>query len=137
MRFQLNFKAGKPIYLQLVDQVRSAAASGAIADGEPLPSIRPLAEELRVNRNTVAKAYAELENQGVIETIAGKGCFVRAQPSPFRKDVRVKLLAEAIDVAVVEAHHQQIDRAEFLRLAETRFDAFDQKRTRAAGAAQS
>ena len=137
MRFHLNFKAGKPIYLQLVDQVRSAAASGAIGDGEPLPSIRPLAEELRVNRNTVAKAYAELESQGVIETIAGKGCFVRAQPSPFRKDVRVKLLAEAIDGAVVEAHHQQIDRAAFLRLAETRFDAFDQKRTRAAGAAQS
>ena len=47
--------------------------------GEPLPSIRPLAEELRVNRNTVAKAYAELESQGVIETLAGKGCFVRAE----------------------------------------------------------
>ena len=48
--------------------------------GDPLPSIRPLAEELRVNRNTVAKAYTELESQGVIETIAGKGCFVRGQP---------------------------------------------------------
>ena len=60
--------------------------------GEPLPSIRPLAEELRVNRNTVAKAYAELESQGVIETIAGKGCFVRANNSPFKKEVRLKLL---------------------------------------------
>jgi GntR family transcriptional regulator len=137
MRFQLNFKAGKPVYLQLVDQVKSAAASGAIADGEPLPSIRPLAEELRVNRNTVAKAYAELESQGVIQTIAGKGCFVRTQPSPFRKDVRVKLLTEEIDTAVVQAHHLQIDRAAFLRLAETRFDAFEHKRTRAAGAVQS
>ena len=78
MRFQLNFKSGKPVYLQLVDQVKAAAASGAVQAGEPLPSIRPLAEELRVNRNTVAKAYAELESQGVIETIAGKGCFVRA-----------------------------------------------------------
>jgi GntR family transcriptional regulator len=137
MRFQLNFKAGKPVYLQLVDQVKSAAASGAIADGEPLPSIRPLAEELRVNRNTVAKAYTELESQGVIETVAGKGCFVRTQSSPFRKDVRVKLLTEEIDNAVVQAHHLQIERAAFLRLAETRFDAFEQKRTRAAGAAQS
>ena len=79
MRFQLNFKSGKPVYLQLVDQVKAAAASGrGAAPASRCPSIRPLAEELRVNRNTVAKAYAELESQGVIETIAGKGCFVRA-----------------------------------------------------------
>jgi len=132
VRFQLNFKSGKPVYLQLVDQVKAAAASGAVQPGEPLPSIRPLAEELRVNRNTVAKAYAELESQRVIETIAGKGCFVRAGAAPFRKDVRLKLLAQAIDDAVVQAHHLQIGKAEFLRLAEDRFDAFDQKRASAA-----
>ena len=124
MRFQLNFKSGKPVYLQLVDQVKVAAASGAIQAGEPLPSIRPLAEELRVNRNTVAKAYTELESQGVIETIPGKGCFVRDQGnSPFRKDVRRKLLAESLDDAVVHAHHLQVNREEFLQLAEDRFDA--------------
>ena len=132
MRFQLNFKSGKPVYLQLVDQVKSAAASGAVQPGEPLPSIRPLAEELRVNRNTVAKAYAELENQRVIESIAGKGCFVRATGSPFRKDVRLKLVAEEMDDAVVQAHHLQITKAEFVRLAEERFDAFEEKRARAA-----
>ena len=131
MRFQLNFKSGKPVYLQLVDQVKSAAASGAVQPGELLPSIRPLAEELRVNRNTVAKAYAELENQRVIETIAGKGCFVRESGSPFKKDIRLKLLAQEIDDAVVQAHHLQIARAEFLRLAEDRFDAFENKRTSA------
>ena len=128
MRFQLNFKSGKPVYLQLVDQVKAAAASGAVQPGEPLPSIRPLAEELRVNRNTVAKAYAELENQRIIETIAGKGCFVRAGTSPFRKDVRLKLLATEVDAAVVQAHHLQISRSEFLELAEERFDAFHEKR---------
>ena len=85
MRLQLNFKSGKPVYLQVVDQVKAAAASGAVQPGDPLPSIRPLAEELRVNRNTVAKAYAELESQGVIETIAGKGCFVRANHSPLQE----------------------------------------------------
>jgi GntR family transcriptional regulator len=131
VRFQLNFKSGKPVYLQLVDQVKSAAASGAVQPGELLPSIRPLAEELRVNRNTVAKAYAELENQRVIETIAGKGCFVRESGSPFKKDIRLKLLAQEIDDAVVQAHHLQIARAEFLRLAEDRFDAFEHKRTSA------
>ena len=132
MRFQLNFKSGQPVYLQLVEQVKAAAASGAVQPGEPLPSIRPLAEELRVNRNTVAKAYGELENQRVIETIAGKGCFIRASGSPFKKEVRLKLLAERIDDAVVQAHHLQIARTEFLRLAEDRFDAFEDKRARAA-----
>src|SRR5262245_32031015 len=130
MRLQLNFKSGKPVYLQIVDQVRSAAAAGAIKAGEPLPSIRPLAEELRVNRNTVAKAYAELESQGVIETIAGKGCFLRINSSPYKKDVRRRLLADEIDEAVVQAHHLQVSKAEFLRLAEARFEAFEEQRTR-------
>ena len=131
MRFQLNLKSGKPVYLQLVDQVKSAVAAGSVRDGDPLPSIRPLAEELRVNRNTVAKAYAELERQGAIETLAGKGCFIRSTQSPFRKDARLKLLASEIDQAVVQAHHLQVDKDDFLRLAEARFDAFHTKRTRA------
>ena len=83
--FQIDFKSGKPVYLQLVDQIRYAAASGALRPGDPLPSIRPLAEELRVNRNTIAKAYTELESQGVIETIPGKGCFLKENNSPFTK----------------------------------------------------
>jgi GntR family transcriptional regulator len=131
MLFQLNFKSGKAVYLQLVDQLKAAAASGAVQPGDALPAIRPLAEDLRVNRNTVAKAYAELESQGVIETMVGKGCFVRANSSPFKKDVRRKLVAESIDEAVVHAHHLRIDKADFLRLAEERFDGFEQKRARA------
>ena len=132
MPFQLQLKSGKPVYLQLVDQVKEAVAAGSVRDGDPLPSIRPLAEELRVNRNTVAKAYAELERQGAIETVAGKGCFIRTTQSPFRKDARLKLLASEIDQAVVQAHHLQVDKDDFLRLAEARFDAFHTKRTRAA-----
>ena len=131
MRIHLNFKSGKPVYLQVVDQVKSAAASGAIRSGEPLPSIRPLAEELRVNRNTVAKAYAELESQGVIETLAGKGCFLRINNSPFKKAVRVELLTREIDDAVTQAHHLMVGKTEFLRLAEERFDAFEHQRARA------
>jgi len=131
MRIHLNFKSGKPVYLQVVDQVKSAAASGALRSGEPLPSIRPLAEDLRVNRNTVAKAYAELESQGVIETIAGKGCFVRANNSPLRKAVRLELLTREIDEAVTQAHHLMVGKAEFLKIAEERFDAFEHQRARA------
>jgi GntR family transcriptional regulator len=134
MRFQLNFKSGKPVYLQLVDQVKSAAAAGAIKADDPLPSIRLVAEELRVNRNTVAKAYTELENQGVIETLAGKGCFVRAGSSPLRKEVRKTLLAQALDEAVIQAHHLQVGRADFMDLAEARFDALTNTRARAGSA---
>ena len=132
MRMRLNFRSGKPVYLQLVDQVKAAAASGAVHSGEPLPSIRPLAEELRVNRNTIAKAYAELEKQGVIETLPGKGCFVKANHSPYKKEVRMKLLAQAVDDAVVQAHHLQVARPDFLKLTEDRFDAFQHQRDRAA-----
>ena len=128
MNLQLNFKSGKPVYLQIVDQVKAAAASGALRSGEPLPSIRPLAEELRVNRNTIAKAYLELESQGVIETLPGKGSFLANNTSPFKKQVRLKLITDEIDAAVVQAHHLQIPRADFLRLVEERYDFLADKR---------
>jgi len=125
MLFQIDFKAGKPVYLQLVDQVRYAAASGMLRPGEPLPGIRPLAEELRVNRNTIAKAYAELESQGVIETLPGKGCFLKANNSPFTKSVRDRLLEKEIDEAVVTAHHLQVTREAFMEMVKERLDHFE------------
>jgi GntR family transcriptional regulator len=128
MLFQINYKSGKPVYLQVVDQVKAAAATGALQPGEALPYIRPLAEELRVNRNTIAKAYSELESIGVIETIPGKGCFVKENHSPLRKDVRRKMLIEEIDQAVVQAHHLQISRDEFLNLVHQRMDVLENKR---------
>jgi GntR family transcriptional regulator len=127
MLIQLNYKSGKPVYLQVVDQVRAAAASGVLRAGEPLPSIRPLAELLRVNRNTIAKAYAELEGQGVIETIAGKGCFLSGNHSPFKKEIRRKMLAEDIDAAIVQAHHLQVNDRDFLNLVKERLENFQQK----------
>ncbi len=128
MRFELNFKSAKPVYLQVVDQVKAAVASGAARPGDALPSIRPLAEELRVNRNTIAKAYTELEHQGVITTESGRGCFINAGQSPLTRDARLGLVTEEIDQAVVQAHHLQIDKDEFLELAQARFDAFAQRR---------
>lgn len=128
MIFQVNYKSGKPIYLQLVDQVKTAAASGVIQAGEALPSIRPLAEELRVNRNTIAKAYSELESLGVVETQPGRGCFVKENHAALRKDVRRKLLIEEIDQAIVQAHHLQVPSDEFLRLVQERIVALDDKR---------
>jgi len=127
MMFQIDFKSGKPVYLQLVDQIRYAAAAGSLRPGESLPSIRPLAEELRVNRNTIAKAYAELESQGVIETLPGKGCFLKENNSPFTKQVKNKLLLTEIHEAVVMAHHLQVDREKFLALVKERLDYFERK----------
>src|SRR6267154_6381795 len=128
MLLQIDFKSGKPVYLQLVDQIRYAAASGVLRTGEALPSIRPLAEELRVNRNTIAKAYTELESQGVIETLPGKGCFVLPNNTPLKKDVRRKLLTEEIDQVIVQAHHLQVPGPEFIELVQERLEAMDQKR---------
>ena len=127
MIFQVDFQAGKPVYLQLADQIRYAAASGRLRSGEALPSLRPLAEELRINRNTIAKAYAELESQGIIETIPGKGFFLKRNGSPFNQQARQKLLLTEIDEAVVMAHHLQVDREKFLSLVKERLDFFERK----------
>ena len=128
LTLQINFKSGKPVYLQVVDQIKAAAASGALRPGEALPTIRPLAEELRVNRNTIAKAYAELESLGVIETLPGKGCYLKENHSPLRKEVRRKLLIEEIDQAIVKAHHLQVPGSEFLELVEQRMNVLENKR---------
>lgn len=128
MILQINFKSGMPIYLQVVDQIKAAAASGALRPGEMLPSIRPLAEELRVNRNTIAKAYSELESLGVIETLPGRGCFLKENHSGLRKEVRRKLLIAEIDQTIVQAHHLQVARDEFLELLHERMDVLDVKR---------
>ena len=133
MLFQVDFQAGKPVYLQLADQIRYAAASGRLRAGEPLPSLRPLAEELRINRNTIAKAYAELESQGIIETIPGKGFFLKSNNSPFNQQVRQKLLTTEVDEAVVMAHHLQVDREKFLALVKERLDYFERKSALAIG----
>src|SRR5580765_8470962 len=125
MILQVDFKAGKTVYLQLADQIRYAAASGKLRPGEPLPALRPLAEELRINRNTIAKAYAELESQGIIETIHGKGFFLKKNNSHFSEPVRQKLLLTEIDEAVVTAHHLQVDRERFLELVKERLDYFE------------
>jgi GntR family transcriptional regulator len=137
MLLHIDFKSGMPVYLQLADQIRYAAASGALRPGEPLPSIRPLAEELRVNRNTIAKAYAELESQGIIETVPGKGCFLKETNSPFTKQVRHQLLAKDIDQALITAHQLQVDRAAFLSLVNERLAYFENKHSADNGKSKS
>jgi GntR family transcriptional regulator len=132
MIFQVDFQAGKPVYLQLADQIRYAAASGKLRPGDPLPSLRPLAEELRINRNTIAKAYAELEAQGMIETLPGKGYFIANNHAALTQQTRHRLLVTEIDEAVVMAHHLRVDREQFLKVVKERLDHFESKVSAAA-----
>jgi len=102
MIFRPNPSLGVPIYLQLMEQVKHAVETGALRAGEQLPGIRPLAEELVINPNTVAKAYRELEHEGVIELRHGAGAFVSAGAIRNRKVADKVRLAQPIVSAAVE-----------------------------------
>jgi len=97
MLFRPNPASGVPIYLQLMEQIKHAVETGALRAGEQLPGIRPLAEELVINPNTVAKAYRELEHEGVIELRHGAGAFVSERAGT--KKVTDKLRAAQTIVA--------------------------------------
>jgi GntR family transcriptional regulator len=75
--FRLSQSSGIPLYLQLMEQVKHAVETGALSEGDQLPTIRKLAEDLVMNPNTVARAYRELENEGVLEVRHGSGAFIK------------------------------------------------------------
>jgi GntR family transcriptional regulator len=95
--------AGTPIYRQIVDQVRLAVATGVVAPGSEMPSVRALAERLLINFNTVAKAYGELVRDGVLESLQGKGFFVAPRRQIYSRAERLRRLRQAADAFVREA----------------------------------
>ena len=101
MLLKPNPASGVPIYLQLMEQVKHGIETGALRAGDQLPGIRPLAEELVINPNTVAKAYRELAHEGVIELRHGAGAFV-SESAPGRKPAEKLRAAQAIVTAAVE-----------------------------------
>jgi len=103
--FHVDPSSGVPIYMQIIGQVKRAVASGLLKAGDQMPSVRELAMELTVNPNTIAKAYQELERDGVIRTVRGVGTFVAEQEIKIVREERVKTLAAAIDKVLVEALH--------------------------------
>lgn len=82
MNIQLDFRSGQPIYLQIVEQIRKLVAGGELKQGDQLPTVRQLATELRVNFNTVARAYRLLDEAGLISTQQGRGTYIWEAPSP-------------------------------------------------------
>ena len=79
MIFRVNSSNGQPLYLQLIEQVRHAVESGVLQDGDQMPGIRTLAEQLVVSHNTIAKAYNELQHMGLLELRHGSGAFITAK----------------------------------------------------------
>ncbi|HMC78883.1 MAG TPA: GntR family transcriptional regulator [Vicinamibacterales bacterium] len=101
MLFRPNPSSGVPIYLQLMEQVKHAIETGALRPGDQLPGMRPLAEELVINPNTVAKAYRELEHEGVIELRHGAGAFVSGTAGSTTKVADKVRAGQAIVAAAV------------------------------------
>lgn len=82
MNFELDFRSGIPIYVQIVEHIKELLAKGALKAGDQLPTVRALAQELRVNFNTVARAYRILDEMGVISTQQGRGTYILEIPPP-------------------------------------------------------
>jgi GntR family transcriptional regulator len=113
IRFQLDAASGVPFYRQVIDQILAGIATGALARGERLPTVRALAVELAVNLNTVARAYKELEIRGVLATQQGSGTFVASGAEVTIGEVeRRRRLAQLVDEFLARAAAQGLTLAE-------------------------
>lgn len=119
MFFKLNAATGLPLYTQLMQQIRHAAESGALQDGDQLPGIRTLAEELVVSPNTVAKAYSELEHEGLLELRQGSGAFLTINRRARSLTERVQAASESVEKLILDLRRQGLHDSEIWRLFET------------------
>jgi GntR family transcriptional regulator len=113
---------GVPIYLQIESQVKHAIAAGALKLDDALPSVRKLAAELRINPNTVARAYQNLERDSILRTIPGGGCYVNSQSPGLMKSEKLRRLRPMAMQLAVEAKQLRLARAELLQLLENSYD---------------
>ena len=118
MLLRPNPSSGVPIYLQLMEQVKHSIETGALRPGEQLPGIRPLAEELVINPNTVAKAYRELEHEGIIELRHGAGAFVSANAQAKKVTEKLRAGQTIVAAAVDKLHARGVTDEEIRRLFE-------------------
>ena len=111
LMLQIDFRSGLPIYTQIVNQVQAQVAGGSLQPGDQLPTVRALAEELRVNFNTVARAYRILDEARIISTQQGRGTFITEVPPP---KVRERLRRESLE-ALTERYISEAIRLEFTK----------------------
>ena len=124
MEFTISPATGVPIYLQLTEQICTGVARGRLRPDERLPSVREMSQTLVVNPNTVARAYTELEREGVLYTRPGLGVFVCQAPAPLPKTARRERLLDRVDQVLVEAVRVGAAPAEVVELVEERASEF-------------
>ncbi len=120
MQIRITEQDGVPIYLQIVNQVKFLIASGRLTPGEEMPPIRVLAETLTVNPNTVARAYRELESEGIVTKKRTAGTYVSDSGPRLSREECLKILTERIDALLAEAKQMEISNSEILELIKQR-----------------
>src|SRR4051812_28255649 len=116
MLYKPNPASGVPIYLQLIEQVKHAIATGSLRPGEQLPGVRKVAEELVINTNTVLKAYRELEHEGIVELRQGAGAFISTHAAPRRTPGSFQAVQAIVAEAVRQLKAHKVTDAEIRRL---------------------
>jgi GntR family transcriptional regulator len=109
MQIRIDNASGRAVYQQIIDQIKRDIALGRLIKEEKLPTVRQLAAQLAINPNTIAKAYRQLEQEGIIVTKAGAGAFVASLDSSLSRAVKKRVISEELERIVVEAFHMQID----------------------------
>ena len=127
MLLHVNPSTGLPIYLQIQAQVKNAVAAGALRAGDALPSVRKLASDLRINPNTVARAYLELEREGVISAVPGGGTFVADGLPGLLKAERVRRFRPLARQVAVEGRQLRLSRDEIVQLVDEELKALGGK----------
>lgn len=123
---RISASSGVPVHLQLEQQIRHACASGLLRTGDPLPSVRKTAAELRINPNTVARAFQNLERQGVIRTVPGGGTYVGSLASlgtGLLKAEKLRRLRPLAEQLAIEAAQLRLAPADVRKLVESALDA--------------
>ena len=124
MQFRIDNSSERPIYQQIIDQIKRDIALNKLQESEKLPTVRQLAGQLVINPNTIAKAYRQLERDGIIVTKAGAGAFVAELNSSLSRSVRRKIINQQLELIAVEAIHMQMDKKTLTELFNSTLEKF-------------
>jgi GntR family transcriptional regulator len=124
MQIRIDNASDRPVYQQIIDQVKRDIALARLKPGEKLSTVRQLAAALAINPNTIAKAYRQLEQEGIIVTRPGAGAFVADINTNMSLSVRKKIVIEDFDRIITDAVHMQIEKEILARWFSERLDKF-------------
>jgi GntR family transcriptional regulator len=122
MKILISNSSNEPIYEQICNQIKAMIIKGDIAEGEALPSIRNLAKELHISVITTKRAYEELEKEGFIETVRGKGSFVAGQNKELLREKKLKIIEEKLSEVVEESKFLGLEFEEILEILKILYD---------------